>query len=216
MASTQGNWETATPSGFTPVATGISSPGPPKPDTGTEPTTRTNPKRRRWPRRLWNVVGVVVMVAMMSTAALAFVFHIGVHPVLTGSMVPTYAPGSIILTRPMPVSQVRPGDIVLIIPPGRSVAYAHRVVSVTGSPSHPIIRTKGDANAADDPWHAKLTSNQVPEVVATVPYVGRLAVLLNHANWTRMLVIAGGGSVVLVAGMVLILSGGRRQAARDA
>jgi signal peptidase I len=161
------------------------------------------------------VLGVVVMVAMISTAALAFIFHFSVHPVLTGSMVPTYSPGSIIVTRPMPVSQVRRGDIVVIIPPGLSVAYAHRVVSVTGSPSHPIIRTKGDANAADDPWHAKLTSNQVPEVVATVPYVGRLAVLLNHANWTRILVIAGGGSVVLVAGMVLILSGDRRRGMPD-
>jgi signal peptidase len=149
-------------------------------------------------------------IAVMAASVAVFVFHLGVFPVLSDSMAPTYSTGALVLTRPIPASRVRVGDIVVIRPPGYTASYAHRVVSVKGSPEHPIIRTKGDANAAPDPWEMSLTSSQVPEVVGSVPFLGRIAAPFDHSRETRVLVIAGGGAVFLIGGLVLILSGGRR------
>lgn len=62
---------------------------------------------------------------------------------------------------------------------------------MTGSPDRPIITTKGDANPAPDPWHARLTSATVPHVMASVPWLGRLMVGL-HGLAQLVLIVVGG------------------------
>ena len=62
------------------------------------------------------------------------------------------------------------------MPPGKSVVYAHRIVSVTGPRNAPVVTTKGDANKAADPWHAKITAQNVDEVIGSAPAIGRLLV----------------------------------------
>lgn len=81
--------------------------------------------------------------------------------------------------------------------------FAHRITSVTGSPSHPVITTKGDANPAPDPWHAELTSATVPEVVASVPWAGRL--LIGMRGSMQLFLIVVGGLMAVVAGTHWIL-----------
>jgi signal peptidase I len=124
--------------------------------------------------------------------------------VLTGSMVPAYGPGAILITRPIPVTELRPGMIVLFVPPGEHDEFAHRITSVSGNPAAPTITTKGDANKAADPWHAQLTSTTVPQVVGTVPWVGRLMVGLRGP--VQLFLIVLGGLVVGVSGTRWILS----------
>ena len=105
-----------------------------------------------------------------------FTLHLGIRPVLTGSMRPDYGPGAVLVTRQVPASSLRPGMIVLLVPPGDHAAYAHRIATVSGSPDAPVITTKGDANRAPDPWHAKITAGSVNQVVGSVPGVGRVLV----------------------------------------
>jgi signal peptidase I len=153
--------------------------------------------------------GFLSAVAVASTllcalAALAVVtLHLEVRPVLTGSMVPTYGPGALLVTRAVPTADLHKGMIVLFVPPGEHAEFAHRITSVTGSRSFPIITTKGDANKAADPWHAQLTSATIPEVVATVPWVGRLMVGLRGPIQLALIVL--GGAVVAVSGTRRIL-----------
>jgi signal peptidase len=118
-------------------------------------------------------------------------------------MRPTYGPGALLVTRPVPVEDLHKGMIVAFVPPGEHAEFAHRITSVTGPPLVPIITTKGDANPAPDPWHAQLTTATVPEVVATVPWVGRLMVGLR--GQLQLLLIVAGGLYAAVAGTRWIL-----------
>ncbi len=149
-------------------------------------------------------VGAAVLTVFCTTVAIAvLVLHIDIRPVLTGSMVPTYGPGAILVTRPVATQDLRKGMIILFVPPGQHVEFAHRIASVTGGPGGPIITTKGDHNTDPDPWHARITSSTVPQVVATVPWVGRLMVGLRGP--VQLVLIVVGGLVVAVSGTRSIL-----------
>ena len=135
---------------------------------------------------------------MFAAAASIFWLHLSLQPVLSGSMRPTYAPGALLVTKPMPTSKVRPGDIVVIIPPGETAPFAHRVATVTSSDGRTVITTKGDANPAADKWHAALLGSTVPQVITSVPYLGRAAVAM-HGPMLRVLIAAFAGIAVAVA-----------------
>lgn len=65
-----------------------------------------------------------------------------------GSMQPTIANGSAVLTTPSARAHLRPGDVVTMIgEEGKRVT--HRVVSV--DPETAALTTRGDANFVDDP-----------------------------------------------------------------
>ena len=114
--------------------------------------------------------------ALLTTLAAAAVLATNVHgsAVLTGSMRPAFAPGDAVLTRNVAVREVRPGMVVEVVPPGQTVAFAHRVMTVTGDPAHPTITTKGDANPQPDSWKVTLSSPTVPRVVGVLPKAGWL------------------------------------------
>jgi signal peptidase len=150
------------------------------------------------------MVSVAALTVVCTMGAIAVVaFHLDVRPVLTGSMVPAYGPGAIVITKPVPVTDLRRGMIILFVPPGEHEEFAHRIASVSGNPAAPTITTKGDANKAPDPWHAQLTSATVPEVIGTVPWVGRLMVGLRGP--VQLFLIVLGGLVAGVSGTRWIL-----------
>jgi len=146
---------------------------------------------------------VAVTSGCLALTVTVVALHLSIRPVLTGSMRPTYGPGAVVVTEPVPVADLRPGMIVLFTPPGEHAECAHRIVTVTGPRTAPIITTKGDANRYPDPWHAQLTSATVPRVVATVPFVGRLMVGLRGSLQLVLIII--GGLTVAVTGARWIL-----------
>jgi signal peptidase I len=150
-------------------------------------------------RLLSLIAGVVAATTAAVLGAAVFWFHVSFTPVLSGSMRPTFDPGSLILTRQVATSAVRPGDVIVIVPPGESSSYAHRVQTVTGPAGHPVVTTKGDANPAPDPWKAQLLSTHTTEVIGSVPKLGLLIVTLHHRGW-RVLFLAFAGLVLAVAG----------------
>ncbi|MFL6237892.1 MAG: signal peptidase I [Actinomycetes bacterium] len=142
------------------------------------------------------------LIATFSVSAL--VFHVRVSPVLTGSMRPTYAPGDVILTRRVDVHSLRPGDIAVFVPPGETAAFAHRVTSVSTHDGQVVVTTKGDANPAADPWHAKLNGSTVPKVIGTLPAIGRPLTWI-HTRWLQATAIAALGLLLTIVGTVQIL-----------
>lgn len=159
-------------------------------------------------------LAALVALGLASLAAAVFLLHLGVRPVLSGSMRPTYGPGWAIITRPIPVSGVRPGDIVVFTPPGEQAPFAHRVTSVSGGPAHPVITTKGDANPGPDPWHARLEGSTVPEVVGEVPWLGYLMVALER-QWLHVLLVGVLGTAMCVVGTRAILRDGSEEPQPD-
>lgn len=113
------------------------------------------------------VAGVVVVVAVSVGPRLGWFRPL---TVLTGSMAPTLPRGSVVLVRPVPVEQVAVGDVLTYaVPVDDHRVVTHRVVEVV-EPG--VVRTRGDANDAADPWVARLRGSTAWTVRGHVPYVG--------------------------------------------
>lgn len=135
-------------------------------------------------------VATLLLVGVAAFALGGFVFHLGLSPVLSGSMTPTFRAGDALITRPVAVTSLRPGDVAVFVPPGESAPYAHRITSVTPTgDGGVVVTTQGDANPAPDAWHATLHGPQVSRVVTTVPEVGRVMVAVS-SPLARALIIA--------------------------
>jgi signal peptidase I len=130
------------------------------------------------------------------------------YTVLTGSMTPSYPPGTLVVVRPTPVEQIAVGDVVTYqLSSGDPTVVTHRVVStgtdtVTGQT---FLRTQGDANASPDT--APVAPVQVRGTVwYAVPYVGKVTTLLTgHDRQLAVDVVAG---LLLVYAAVVL---GRRR-----
>lgn len=159
----------------------------------------TVPRARRVAAGLARVAIATAGLALAAAAGAIVWWHLGLRPVLTSSMRPTYGPGWAIVTRSIPTRDLRVGDIIVFQPPGRTASFAHRVVSIAGPADHPIIRTKGDANPVADPWQARVDTATVREVIFAVPWLGRVMVALSTSRYIKVLaVLVLGGSICLI------------------
>jgi signal peptidase I len=152
-----------------------------------------------------SVAAVSVTALVLLTAAGLLAMGYRVSPVLSASMTPTYRAGDAIVTKPVPARSLRPGMIPVIIPPGEAVPYAHRITTVSGSPSALVVTTKGDANPLADPWHARIDARRVPVVVAAVPTLGRVLVWI-HGRALRAVLLALLGLLVTGVGTRMVTS----------
>ncbi len=154
--------------------------------------SRVRRERRRRHLHLAKLGAALLVLLLSAVVAVSVVtLHLGLRAVLTGSMRPDYGPGAVLLTKRIPIEDIHPGMIVLFVPPGRSSEYAHRIVTVTGPKDAPVVTTKGDANKAVDPWHAKLVSPTVNEVIGSFPGLGRVIVAIRGTGQILLAVVGG-------------------------
>ena len=153
---------------------------------------------------------LVVWTALLGLAAVLAVAVViprivGATPytVLTGSMSPTYPPGTLVVVRPTPPDDIAVGDVITYqLDSGRPTVVTHRVVAVGASTSsgERVFTTRGDANGADDAERVRPV--QVRGTVwYGVPHLGRAnqvltgdqrqaavnataAALIGYALWT--------------------------------
>jgi signal peptidase len=111
----------------------------------------------------------------MATVPVAFGWNSAV--VMSGSMRPAFNPGDVVLSTPVDVKQLHPGEVVVVVDPLRpSKMLMHRYVRST--PDGSII-TRGDANASEDSTPVPLANVRgLPRM--RVPFIG-LPIL-----WLRM------------------------------
>ena len=142
------------------------------------------------------VAGAVVMLV----AAYAALLVLGFKPVAvySGSMRPTLGVGSLAVDRVVPAASVRVGDVITFNDPyvkGRLVT--HRVAKIVTTKHGLAYRTKGDANAARDPWAIRLTGH-VGRVAFHVPLAGYV-LYYAHTREVRSALLAIFAAVLLVA-----------------
>jgi signal peptidase len=152
--------------------------------------------RRRLMRRLGGVATtaatLLVSLLLFAAAGALFFIHLSIQPVLTGSMRPTYGPGWAVVSRSIPTTSVRPGMIVIFVPPGHASSYAHRVQTVKATDDGTVLTTKGDANQGVDPWHAVIKSTRIQQVVCAVPGFGQVMVWAKGPGMTVVLIVIAG------------------------
>jgi signal peptidase I len=109
--------------------------------------------------------------------------------VMSGSMEPRFSPGDVVVVTPEPMSALRTGQIITYSTPvaGHPIV-SHRVVAILGRGPHPVVRTKGDANQAADPWTARLDRGPVWKVSAVIPRAG-WAIEWLRRPWLRQLLV---------------------------
>jgi signal peptidase I, archaeal type len=162
--------------------------------------------RRRRPRV--GTIVVAVLVAALAAVVLTFWQRgYSLYLVHTGSMVPTYDPGDLVLDGP-PSGHYKPGEVITF----RHSAFTtdvvtHRIVAVTPSG---LIHTKGDANRTADVW--QIRPDQVQgTAVARLRGLGYLVVFLRQP--------AGIGSLAAMVLAIVLLWGlffGERDGPSDA
>lgn len=110
------------------------------------------------------------------------------YTVLTGSMEPTYPPGTMIVVKPTPGADLDAGDVITYQPKsGDPSVTTHRIVSIVyDAQGVRKFITKGDANNATDP-EQKVEEQIRGKLLYSVPYVGYLNSLFSGA--TRSLMI---------------------------
>ncbi|WP_051766862.1 signal peptidase I [Saccharothrix syringae] len=150
-------------------------------------------------RVLSGLLLVTAALGAVGAAVLVVVLHVGFAPVLSPSMSPSFEAGDLLVTRSVPTADVAVGDVVVLPrPDAPGERYAHRVISRDASGGEVVVRTKGDANPAEDPQALRIVSDTVPVAVGDLPAVGRAALLGQHA-WVRVALIVLIGLAVLVA-----------------
>ena len=126
--------------------------------------------------------------------------HTGLYrteTVLSGSMVPHFSPGDVVVVTPEPLADVRVGQVITYHAPVQGhMIVTHRVVKVLKGGAHPVILTEGDANAAPDPWTAKLSGSPVWQQRWVIPGAGWII------EWLRSQVMR----YLLVFGVPMLLA----------
>lgn len=144
-----------------------------------QPTAGRNEQNR--PRGLIYHIGVGLSAGLLACVLLVGVMVIvvpaatGSTPmtVLTGSMEPTYPPGTLIVVKPIEAEDIRIGDpITYQIESGEEAVVTHRVVAIAQSTNGEVsFTTKGDANGTADAVPVKPVQLK-GKVWYSVPWIG--------------------------------------------
>ena len=142
-----------------------------------------------------------------------FDLHMTVSSVLTGSMRPAFAPGDAVITRPIAVTSVHPGMVILATPQGGTTPFAHRVIAVKESGGSILVRTQGDANPGPDSWQdVYAPTSSVAEVIGTVPKLGFVLEAVHGRSTQRGVVPVGiAGTLLTFVACAFVLFAGVRK-----
>ena len=108
-------------------------------------------------------------------------------------MEPTLKVGDIVILRKVTRDEIQIGDIIAYRLHGNVII--HRVVNITGE----TIVTKGDANAAPDPWEVSF-KDVIGAPGIRIPYLGWIFIAISYSPIIRLTSIA-----VLIAAILIIL-----------
>lgn len=148
-----------------------------------------------WSRRVlaWSIIGAVVIMLALGVLVPRLA---GATPytVLTGSMKPSYPPGTLVVAKPIAAEDIRTGDVVTIqLESGQSGFVTHRVVKVsTNLSGDQSFQTQGDANNVPD------GDLRQPEQIRgklwySVPYLGHVNnALTGQQRQTAVYIVVAG------------------------
>lgn len=114
------------------------------------------------------------------------------YTVLTGSMEPGLPPGTLVVVKPTPATDLSAGDVITFQPySGNPAVVTHRIDGIFyDAQSQMRIYTKGDANNVADDW--VLVPQQVRgRVWYSVPQLGRVNSLLSGQSRSVLVTVVG-------------------------
>ena len=139
--------------------------------------------------------------------------------ILTGSMTPTYPPGTLVIVTPIDPAQITIGTpITYQLESGKDVVVTHRVVSITSSSDGTrSFVTQGDANGAPD--EKPVLPVQVRGAVwYAIPWLGYVNTLVNGPAGTWLVPLVAAALLTYACWLLVsaLVTGIRRRRARPA
>ena len=111
--------------------------------------------------------------------------------VLTGSMTPEIAVGSVVVVRPVDPGTLDVGDVVTYQKePGKPAYVTHRIIEIHQDTTPVTLTTKGDANRGADLDPIPVTAVR-GKVLFSVPYLGTVKNALSTGGAGLMLLVLG-------------------------
>ncbi|WP_432494786.1 signal peptidase I [Kineococcus gypseus] len=160
------------------------------------------------PRRSGSTLLLAVALLVLAACLLAGRAGYQLVTLETGSMAPAHPAGSLLLEREQPLEDLRAGQVITFrAPTPRGQTLTHRVTDVQRTADGSVVvRTRGDANAGEDPWDAVVGDDRVWRVVGGVPHAGAVLSAARGVAGTPTALVLG----ALVALAVVWLPAGRR------
>jgi len=131
--------------------------------------------------RVLILVGLVFVVTYggMAVARIVMNTESPVMVVPSTSMVPTLNVGDIVIVKGVDPNTITVGTIIIFRSPGGTIDIIHRVVGIVKEGDALYFQTKGDHNAAPDPWSPGVPEQNVKGVLAgKIPYLGYITLTL--------------------------------------
>jgi signal peptidase len=137
----------------------------------------TGTRRSHGVRRVANIVAASTLAVALTVVVLVVAGMVlgawRIVPVRSGSMTPAAPKGSAVFAQPTRTAALHVGDVVLFrAPTGSHPLVVHRIHEIVVHNGERLYRTKGDANAAPDPWLIRMRSTTVWRVRHVIPMVG--------------------------------------------
>lgn len=180
-------------------------------------TTRTPHSTGTPARRAGRILSTVFCAGCLALAGLMLLPGLAGYEryvITSGSMTGSLPRGSLVFDEVVPVSELAVGDAITYTPPpgaGPTGPITHRIAWIgVDQFERRVFRTKGDANAAPDPWTFALDDSRQARVAFHVPYVGYVYSALGIRE-VRMLVI-GLPALLLALALVVRVRREARQA----
>ena len=160
-------------------------------------------------RKVLEWTGVVILAVVILITAFMLIgplFGWECHKVLSGSMRPTFEVGGMIITKPVKLEDIKPGDheertgdviAFRLERGGEEEQITHRVVDVIELEGKLWFQTWGDANEEPDPDLVTSEGDTIRKVYFHVPYLGYVASFMqSRLAFVVMIIIPG---LILVA-----------------
>ncbi|GAG51869.1 unnamed protein product, partial [marine sediment metagenome] len=119
------------------------------------------------------------------------------YVIYSGSMEPAVKVGSLLLTRPAGVEDLRVGDVITYRSPGNHTTLTHRIVSVRQEDGERAFTTKGDASLEPDPREVILRG-QVSKMTFDIPYLGYVVDFAKSIQGVVLLLLVPAAGLVLI------------------
>jgi len=155
---------------------------------------------------------VILGVAGILTVAVLVPRLSGATPytVLTGSMQPTYPPGTLVVVKPLDPDRIRVGDVVTYqLESGKPAVATHRVVGISHNLAGKTrFTTQGDANeSVDEPVRPVQVQGRL---WYAVPYLGYVNNVISAGQRQWAVLVVAIGLIGYAAAMFVAAFGERR------